>query len=61
MRSLVFGLGLVELTVLVVVTAPLHVRSTGAAPVVAQTAQALELTNNADAKIAAATNDRLTP
>src|SRR5579863_9697546 len=57
MRSVVFGFGLALLVVLVVVTAPLQVRLTGAAPVVAQTAQALELTNHADAKIAAARSE----
>ena len=53
-RSAVFGLGLVVLVVLVVVTAPLHVSVTGAAPLVAHTAHASELTNHAAAKAAAA-------
>jgi hypothetical protein len=54
LRSAVFALGLVALVVLVVVTAPLHVSVTGAAPLVAHTAHASELTNHAAAKTAAA-------
>jgi hypothetical protein len=55
-RSVVFGLGLVMLFVLVVVTAPLQVTVTvaGAVPVVAHTAHASEPTDNPAAKTATA-------
>jgi hypothetical protein len=53
-RSLVFGLGVVVLTVLVVVTVPLHARLTGAVRDVEHTAQAFEPANEAVAKAAAA-------
>ena len=53
-RSLVLGLGLVLFVVLVVVTAPLQVNVTGAPPLVAHPAQALELCSKAAINIAGA-------
>ena len=51
-RSVVSGFGLVVLAEIVVAKVPLHVSVTGALPLVAQSAKAEELTNDAEMKIA---------
>jgi hypothetical protein len=61
MRSVVSGLGELLLPVLVVAKVPLHVNVAGALPVVAQSAKAEELTNDAEMKIAEAAAERVRP
>jgi hypothetical protein len=61
MRSVVSGFGELMLPVLVVAKVPLQVNVTGLLPVVAQSAHALELTNDAEMKTADAAAERVRP
>ena len=61
MRSMVSGFGLAPLGVLVVAKVPLHVSVTRALPLVAQSAKAEELANDAEMKIADTAAERVRP